>query len=265
MIYRRKLRSILNSTETTAKTDSITSSALALVLTTTDALYLGFKERFACRYFQMGVVNTNAATLTVKYWNGTAYANVEDLVDQTNGLTASGWISWKNVTGWTKSEQSPITDEELYWIKITTSANFSSGTTLQTILNLFCDAVLLREYYPELVSDSRYLPPDRTSFVEQFNSAKNMVVQELIKLDKITDESQLLNPEEVSIAATHAAAYCILNGIPNPSDDLIARKAAVLKDFDFWIERARISVDEDNSGEIEPVEKEKGTVFQVRR
>ena len=265
MIYRNKLRSILVSTETTAKTDSIASDTLAFVLLTTQKLYLGFREKFACRYFLLGTVNTNAATLTVKYWDGTAYSAVEDLVDQTVGFTQSGWISWKNVTGWTKAEQSPVTDEELYWIEISTSANLSAGTTIQAILNLFCNEVLLAEYYPELVSDTRYLPSGRSNFMEQYNAAAKMTVQALIQNDKIDDESQILDPVEVAIPATHAAAYCILNGIPNPSEDLIERKAQCLKDFDFWISRAKLSLDLDNSGEIEENEKDVGTTFYVRR
>ncbi len=265
MIYRRKLRSIYNATEATSKTDSIASDALAFVFTTAEALYLGFHEKFACRYFYLGTLNTNAAVLTIKYWDGSAYSPVEDKVDQTEGLTKSGWLSWKNVSGWAKSTQAPVVDEQLYWIKITTSANFSAGTTIKAILNLFSDAVLLREYYPELISDTRYLPSDRTDFIEQYHAAKNMVVQELIRIDKIKDESQVLNPEVVAIASAHASAYCILNGIPNASEDLIARKKAVFADFEFWIERSKLSLDLDNSGELEEVEENVGTQFFVRR
>lgn len=265
MIYRRKLRSILNTTETTAKTDSIASNALAFVFLTTDALYLGYSEKFACRYFIPGTVNTNAATLAVKYWNGSDWTSVEDVIDQTLGLTQAGWLSWKNVTGWEKYALTPVVDEELYWIKITTSANFSAGTTIQAILNLFNDSVLLAEYYPEMVSDTRYLPPGKSNFYEQYNAAKNMVVQELIKEGKITDESQVLNPEVVSIASVHATAYCILNGIPNPSEDIVERKKQALTDFEFWIGRSRLDLDLDNSGEIDETEKAIPTKFYVRR
>lgn len=265
MIYRRKLRSVLNSTETTAKTDSISSNALDLVLLTTDALYLGFKEKFACRYFVMGTANTNAATLTLTTWDGAAWQTVEDKIDQTNGLTQSGFISWKNRSDWQKHELSPITDEELYWLRIKTSANFSASTTLQAILNLFCDNVLLSEWYPELVSDTRYLPPGKSNFYEQFNAGKNMLVQELIKMEKLRDETQILNPEECAIGAVHASAYCILNGIPSPSEDLVARKKEILDTLSYWVNGARFSFDLDNSGEIEEPEENVGTQFFARR
>lgn len=265
MLYRNLLRAILNTTEATKKIQSIASDALSFVFLTTDSLYLGFPEKFATRYFVMGQVNSNAATLTVEYWTGSVWASVEDLTDETAGLTSSGWLSWKNVSGWQKKNQSPIVNELLYWIRIKTSANFSTGTTIQAILNLFCDANSLAEFYPELVSDTRYLPPGRSTFNEQFNAGKNMVVQALIQKEMILDESQILVIDEVKIPAVHATAYCILNGIPNPSEDIVDRKTQAMKDMYFWIDQGRFSFDMNKTGDVEEQEKSVGTLFWPRR
>lgn len=256
MIYRRKLRTVLNSTETTQKTDSIASDALSFVFLTTDAFYIGWPEKFAARYFAMGTLNTNAATLAVTYWDGSDWTAVEDLVDQSRGLTQNGWISWKNVSDWTKQALSPIVDEELYWIRIKTGTSFSSGSTLQAVLNLFCDDTTLAAYYPELIADTRYLPRNRSTFLEQYEAAKNMIVQKLYQAKAITNEAMVLNPEELSIPAAHAAAYIILNGIPNADEDLRERKKRILEDLEFWLSDSVRSFDLDNSGEIEEEEKE---------
>lgn len=264
MRYRRELRAILNTTDATGKLASIASDTLAISLITSDALYLGFHEKFASRYFVIGQVNAVTATLSVKYWDGDSWNVVEDLFDETNAFKNSGWITWRNVGSWTKKAQTPISDVELYWIKIETNTNLTAGTTLQAVLNLFCDATLLREYYPELVADTRYLPTGRSDFFEQLNAGKNLVVQELIKLSIIRDESQILDVSELGIATAHASAYCILNGIPNPTEETVDRKKKMLEDMNVWISRSRHSFDLDNSGEIDEAEKQVGTVFRAR-
>jgi hypothetical protein len=266
MIYRKRLRTILNSAETTEKTDSIASQALAFALGTSDALYLGWHDKFACRYFAFAVLNTASISLSISYWNGTAWTAVPAFVDTTDGFTKNGWVSWTNGSDWAKSNQAPLTDVKdlAYWIRIKVSGALDVATSLQAILNLFCDDVMLREWYPELVTDTRYLPSGRTDFLEQYNAGKNMIVQRLVQAQTIKEEANILNPEDVAIAATHASAYCILNGIPNPSDDLIKWKESVKDSMDFWITDAVQSFDLNKSGEIEPVEENIGFTFVPR-
>ena len=254
MIYRRKLRTILNSTETTQKTDSIATDTLAFVLATSDAFYIGWPQKFAARYFAFGTLNTNSISLAVTAWDGTAWTAVDDLIDQTRGFTQNGWVSWKNLSNWTKKALTPVDDEELFWIRVKVSGATSAGTALQAVLNLFCDDVTLAAYFPELIADTRYLPRNRTNFLEQYEAAKNMVVQKLYQAKAIKNEAMVLNPEELAVPAAHAAAYIILNGIPNPDEDLRDRKKDILDNLEFWLSDSVRSLDLDNSGEIEPEE-----------
>ncbi len=88
MLYRNQIRAVFSSAEVTSKLLSITSDSLAFALTTSQSLLVGLHERFASRYFVMGVVNTvSTSVLTVEYWNGTDWTAVSDLTDDTAGMT----------------------------------------------------------------------------------------------------------------------------------------------------------------------------------
>ena len=175
MINRRVIRTVLNSTEITASLATANGTNYVLPLQTTDALYIGYHGKFAARFFQVGVVNTTAAVLSVDYWNGSAWTAVDDLVDQTSvagvPFAASGQISWVNKTDWAARSITGIdSDIELYWVRITTSANLLAGTALKSILNLYCDDNLLRAYFPEIISDANYLPDGKVNFCLLYTS-----------------------------------------------------------------------------------------------
>ncbi len=265
-VNRNVTRTIKNTTETTRQTQSVSATTLAFNLQTTDEFYIGFKKPFSTRYIALGTANATAVTVTVKYWNGTAYTTVEDLIDGTVGLTQSGFLSWKNATDWEKVAQSGVSDEELYWIELTVGTNLDSGCTLQSVTNLFCDSTMLREYYPELVSDTSYLPPGRSDFMEQFVAAKNLVVTRLKKDKIIEDESQIIDINEVAIAAVHATAYIILNALATLEGSESAKERAVmaLESMNQELNEVRLDLDLDNSGVIEEDEEEVGNVVYTR-
>jgi hypothetical protein len=263
VIQRNTTRTILNSTETTAKTDTVNSSVLAFNLLTTDLFYIGFKKPFASRYFNLSVLNVVAATLSVKYWDGTDWESVEDLIDQTSGFTKSGFLSWQNQNDWRALKLAPISDVEHFWIQISVSANLTTETALQSVSNLFCDDNLLRAYYPELVTDARYLPSGRTDFMEQMVAAKDLVVTRLKQDHLIKDESEVLDINEVAISATHATAWIILNPIARSDGEKEMRNDAFAA-FNRELNKVKLSLDLNNSGVIELQEEHEGDFFVKR-
>lgn len=262
-INRNITRAILNSTEETLKTQSTSQDALSFVLTTSDKFYLGFNEPFASRYFEFATPNTNSSSVVIKYWNGTAYAAVEDPIDQTLGFTRDGFLSWQNKTDWKAHAQTGVADQELYWIEITVTADLSAGTSLQSVTNLFCDEILLRSYYPEVVANSRYLPPSRTNFMDQLVAAKDLVVLRLKQDGIIKDESEILDINEVAVAATHATAWIILHPIAVDDGDR-ERAREAFNNFNRELNKVKLDFDYDNSGVIEDREKDIGSAFIVR-
>lgn len=263
VIRRNITRVAKNTIEVTNATDTPNGTTVALVLLTSDALYLAYKAPFTTRFFQFGQANTNAATLTVEYWNGSDWAAVKDLIDQTQGMTANGFLSWVNEDDWATKDAAPFADLDLYWIRITTSANFSVGTTLQAVLNLFCDDSLVAALYPEIISDTRFVPEGQSNFLSQYVVAVDMVVTRLKQDEIIQDENQIIDVNQVSLAAAHFAAWAILNPIANDEESRIKAKTA-LDNGHKLLNKVKFSFDLNDSGIIEAHEEENGNVFLAR-
>ena len=266
MLLRNVTRTIYPSVEITQSTQDLSANTTAFVLTTAEFLYVGFQDRFASRYFKMGTANTNSANLTVEYYNQqNTWAEVEDLVDQTNGFTQDGFINWQNKNDWKAFKQTPIDDVALYWVRISTDADLSAGTTIQSVINLYSDDEMLRIYYPELITDSRYLPDSRTDFLEQHQSAKELVVLRLKQRKLISREGQIIDINEVAQAAVHATAYLILNPIAtNDTTREMADRA--FQNFQLEIKETNLSIDQSGDGVVSEAERRDiSSTFVARR
>lgn len=270
MINRRVTRVLLNSTEITSSLTKPNGSPVAMALDTPDALYLGYHGKFASRYIQVGTGNADPVNLIAKYWNGSAWQDVDDFIDQTlvgtSTLAASGFLSWANKEDWQARSLSGIdSDVSLYWIQLTVDAAVTPSTTLLSILNIFSDDELLASYYPELISDTRFLPSGKTNFLDQHVAAKDAVVLRLKQRAMIDDESQVIDANAVAIAAVHKAAHIIIQ--PIATSDVTRELAKEAKSsFDEEINRTSLRLDLDKDGQVSELESsEQVSVFYVRR
>lgn len=263
LIRRNTTRTIKNATETTRQTDTPSDDSVPFNLETTDKFYIGFKKPFASRYFHFSHLNETTLAIAVKYWNGSSFVPVEDLIDQTVGFTQNGFISWVNPGDWKAKAQAPASDVELYWVELTVSDNMTDESALQAVLNLFCDDTLLRAHYPELVSDERWLPEGRTDFLEQYVAAKDLVILRLKKDKIIRDENQIVDVNEVALAATHAAAYIIMYPISRSEDDRES-VAACLDAMNKALNLVPLDLDVNDDGKIDAAEENIGQIFRAR-
>lgn len=260
-IARNITRVIYNATEITQKMRVPSGETHPFVITAADALYVGYQEKFSTRHFGMGVANTNSLTVSVEYWNG-AWTAVTDLIDQTTGFTRDGFLSWTNAGDWVLLAQTPA-EPELYWVRIKVNASASALTTIDSVLNLFCDDFLLRAYYPELVTDTRFLPVGRTDFLEQYVAAKDLVVLRLKQDGLIKEESQIIDINEVTVAAVHASAWVILNPISLSTENREQADNA-FTNFTRELNRVKLDIDWNKDGVIEQEEKNTGNIFKAR-
>ena len=255
LIHRNVTRTILNTAESTFQTQTPNSDTLPFALTTTDTFYIGYQRPFTTRHFQFPTANTNATTISVKTWDGDQYEDVLDIVDQTRGFSRNGYLSWTNTGRWQKVAQPGVDDVELFWAEITVSADLSAGTELQSLLNLYCDQELLSAYYPELVSDSRYLPTGQTDFIKQIFAATELVNERLIQDGLIVDESQLIDLNlGISVACAHATAFIIRD--PISLDELDRERAAqAFRNFNRALNKGVVKPDVNRTGILEEAER----------
>lgn len=116
-------------TDYTAETgdDSLSSYANFSSLGTSDAIYIGFLEpqQAIDVTFVAGSENSNTATMTLQYWDGSAWTTVPAFNDATSSSAKSfskaGVISWQS-PGYELDRKRAISDEyPLYYYKITFS------------------------------------------------------------------------------------------------------------------------------------------------
>jgi len=92
-----------------------------------DAYYFGFEERFSCIRLFIETAGVGTWTITWEYWNGSAWATLIGVNDETSGFTVSGTkhISFPIYANWAEKTINTIT---AYWIRARVSS-FTSITT----------------------------------------------------------------------------------------------------------------------------------------
>ena len=125
--------------------------------TTSDRLYIGLADIIGGLHIDMtSSVNTNASVMTVKYWNGSAWADIT-VTDATKeggatSLQASGDLIWTVPTDWVSAHLGgnnfdgtikgmSITDKDApgsygFWLQIYWSAALSSDVEMANIWTL---------------------------------------------------------------------------------------------------------------------------------
>jgi len=247
-------RVVKNTTDLTIKLSKIGADHVAFNLQTSDFVYIGFRGRFASRYFELKTPNATGSVVSLSYWDGDAWTDVDDLVDETIGFTQSGFVHWVNKDDWEPRAITGVDDDiEMYWVRLAVSVNLDSGTELYSVSNVFSDDNLLQIYYPEIVTDSRFLPSGQTNFLAQHVAAKNEVILRLKQRKLIRSEEQIIDASYVAVAATHCAAKIILAPtVTNDAMSEIYRRA--VSSFDKEISETNFAVDVNEDGLVESAE-----------
>lgn len=95
-----------------------------------DILYFSTSDKAEGFYVDPGdTPNSVAATISISYWNGTAWAAVTSLTDGTGGLFNPGWITFRRTTDEHPREFN-TSRFRTYWYKITVNATLSATMTL---------------------------------------------------------------------------------------------------------------------------------------
>jgi hypothetical protein len=107
----------------------VTSGYISIgIVATQDYLYLGHTSPFFAFNSNVGagVAQNVATTMAVEYWNGSAWANVDNLFDGTKGgglqpFSTTGTVYWDYPASWIVSTYNGIPN--LYWVRVSSSAS----------------------------------------------------------------------------------------------------------------------------------------------
>ena len=210
---------------------------------TGDYLYIGSEAPFSFRYFDLGVLNTAPAEITVEYWRGNdTWHPAVDVLDETEGFTKSGYISWKtdrNSDSWTREQDSfdvtGLTGTVIYnmfWLRISFDVDLDVTTEIDTINFKFSDDDQLYGRYPDLnnqlIKDNfeRGFPSGtKTDWNEQHYIAAEAIVRDIKKKNYAFSGDQIIDFELFEEAGQHKAAELIYGAMGGEGYEMNRKRA----------------------------------------
>jgi len=252
-------------------TDSVTLP----VASATSAIIVGSDHPFNNRYFLISTVNSNTVTLKTEIWNGSAFIDTVDNLDQTNGFKNSNIFSWvpdRDDSSWIREQRSsedPVTDldaftvYDMYWARITWDSDLSGGTALKYVGFRFADDDDLSRIYPEFL-DSDFLAQfesGKTDWNEQHIEAAEAIIRILRSEQILWSENQIIEWEQFMDASRHKVADIIFREF---GDDYADNRKVAIADFRKALNLKQFRVDKDRDGRLDLGEK-RHVVRYIRR
>lgn len=225
--------------------------------TSEDFLYVGYRKPISAIYVEMGTANTNAATLTLKYYNGSSFTAVSDFIDETKAMTRSGFVRWtRNLTG---EATTTVNSTSLYWYQLSYDATFSAGTTIRGLNIVFADDQDLKTRVPGITSSS-FLPSGESTHILAHVAARDEIIQKIRNNGefmqtvstgefKEIDAFSLLEVEQIREAAKFKALAVIFEDLTDSPDDIYMVRAKMYEDkFNKAMDMFFLSIDKDDDG-----------------
>lgn len=201
--------------------DNVTEgSEIINVQTGTDELLIGTYLPFNHLYWMFDVVNTEDSVVSVQFWSDRQWRDVIDLVDLTNGFSKNEIIKWSipKDYSWPREPFSYKvaglgTTEiyDLYWLKITVSADLLGTTELKYLGQKYSSDSDLYSYYPDLKQPNlmKQYSALKTGWDDQSISAAENIQLHLKTKHIIKTADQILNPDLLKLASIHKTAEII--------------------------------------------------------
>lgn len=234
-----------------------------------DSLYIGYYKPINKFYIDLNTPNSNSNELTIKYYNGSAFADVAGQLDETKGFTRSGFVQWTREQ--TDQAKTTIDGSEMYWYQVTASADHADAV-YNAIGILFADDKDLSEQIPE-INDAAHLA-GKSSHVLAHVSAKKWIIQDLRNRNygKRDEDGEfqditawdLLQIEQINQAAVFKALSIIFFNFSDEPNDIYEKKSkSYASDYKIAMELSVLRLDLDDDGETDTVEKD--LEFKTRR
>lgn len=265
-------RVIFNTTDITKEVNDFRVGTAPFSYVAGQYLYIGSVLPFNNLWFQMGSLNLVTTVPTLQIWYNSAWTDAVDLVDETNGLKASGRIQWNTHIdkSWMQelktsriTELSTFNIYNMYWARLSWSVTMTAGTTIAYIGQKFSDDTSLKSFYPDLllanILDS--FQTSKTDWNEQHFMAAEHIVRDLRKRNIIKARSQLLDHTLFADAACHKVAEIVYTAMGTP---YLESKTEAIKAYNAALNVSFYGVDLDRDGRLDPCERQISTTFGTR-
>jgi hypothetical protein len=237
-----------------------------------DAFYIGARMPFNHLYFKMDGtnVNANASVMTVSYWDSGNWRDAVELIDETassgKSLAQSGYITWTpdKSYGWCREDTNysgnsitgltSVEIYDLYWLKITFSADLTANTAFSWVGQKFSDDNDLGSEYSDLARSTMIaaFETGKTTWEEQHIRAAKIIATDLIANGIIMERDQILDRYDFQFVAVSKVAEIAYGGMGDDykDDKLIARN-----EYERRLNAALPRIDKDSNGREDVGEK----------
>lgn len=241
-------------------------TATITLTTTTGFIYIGFKKPINSLYIDFTTANTNAATTTLEYWNGTTWTAVGNLMDDSKGLTRSGFITWDRQTLANVDVQKAVNSITKNWVRLSLSAT-TSAMVINGISNILADDQDLKQEVPE-IADTNHLA-GKTSHILTHVAVRNQIIQDLRNKNyNVTNPTtglvedltlwDILDINQLKQAAIFLALSKIYYNFSDRIDDIYGVKSIYYKDqYKAAIALSKLSLDSYSDGVANSAETQK--------
>jgi len=254
---------------TKALDDPYATNATIAVVAAEDYLYLGSYFPFNHRFFQVSSANAAASIVSVENWWSSAWHACVDVIDETKVSSAtlgqSGNISWvpNRLKGWDRLDTNDpgggitglttLAIYDLYWVRISFSANLTGSTALSYLGHKFASDNDILGEYPDLMRTGvlTSFATGKQNWNEQHFAAADYIIKDLQSAKILYSKDQILEPEIFRKAAIHKVAEIIMNSFGKDYEEL---KKEAARNYHKARHIPNLAIDTNSTGKIESSE-----------
>lgn len=271
MIQRFFLKKGSTFTDYSASIREFKTGSDVIDLTTTDYFYIAQIMPFNHLYFKFATVNDQAANIVLEYWDGNNWRVVANFLDETQLSGASfgqdGYISfipdrnydWHQDDTVLNSGTEHITGlgslsiYDMYWMRISFSADLNALTAIRWIGNKFSDDNDLYGLHPTLNRSDLLSSWEsgKTDWEEQHVLAAQEIINTLRKKESIYSPGQILDRYEYRLCSIAKTAEMVYTGLGNSWENE-AEKA--MKKYNELMSFRNKRVDQNSNARLENFE-----------
>jgi hypothetical protein len=240
-----------------------------------DYIYIGNTVPFNNFYLKMSTASVASTTMTIEYWSGSSWTNVVEIIDETQGLTQNGYITFvpDRDTAWDRSntsgqgqtitELSSVTIYDKYWIRISFNNDLTDNCIISWVGQKFSDDNDLGSEYPDLTRSSvlTAFESGKTDWEEQHVRAAEIIVKDLIAKQIIFNRGQILERNSFMLPSVSKVSEIIYNSF---GDDYIDQKKASREEYSYRMQKSIYDIDSNLDGDLSPNEMSSRQGFMSR-
>lgn len=244
-----------------------------------DYIYIGSDFPFNHRYIDITTANDQSSSISVDLWDGQYWKAANDIIDQSSvagvTLAQSGVLSWTKSTRETWSRWDTNNEGEqitgltdvnilnLYWARLTFSADLNALSELNFIGHKFSDDNDLEILYPDLTRTAvmAQFKAGKTNWKLQHIQAAEEIIKDLKKTSLIKSENQILDWELFRDASVHKVAQIAFNAF---GKDFFDNRDSAAKLYKLELDKAIYNVDLNNNATLDVEERiyKQGTLYR---